>query len=73
MTAWIVCGGVIAYLAVGSGFARLWAHLNDYKTINYYADLRAEMIAIAFLWPALVPVWLVIQLINWAIFPERMR
>lgn len=71
---WLIVGAVIAYLAVGAGFARLWAWINDYRSHSYYDDaLHAEMVALFFLWPVLVPLWLIVQVVCWAIFPERMR
>jgi hypothetical protein len=71
---WLIVGAIIAYLAVGAGLARLWAWMNDYQSASYYVDgLHAEMVGVFFLWPFLVPLWLVVQAVCWAIFPRRMR
>jgi hypothetical protein len=71
---WLIVGAVVVYLAIGAGFSRLWAWMNDYRSHSYYDDaLQAEMLALFFLWAALVPLWLTVQLIRWAILPERMR
>lgn len=77
MNAWLIIGAVIAYCAVGAGLARLWAwfnlHPDRYYEIHGDHELRGEMVATFALWPILLPLFLLAQLLRWAIFPERMR
>jgi hypothetical protein len=69
---WVL--GVVGYLAVGIGFARLRAwQVFRRKRIFNTADLQAEMLALLFLWPSVVPLTALVMVLRLALFPRRLR
>lgn len=69
---WVL--GVLVYLAVGVGVARLraWQVFRGGQAFNGY-DLRAEMLGLMFVWPLLAPCYLLAMAIRWALFPRSLR
>lgn len=62
----------LAYLAVGVGLARLRAR-HVMQRIYNQTDLKYEMVCWMFLWPMILPCFLVVVAIRWALFPRRIR
>lgn len=65
--------GVLGYLAIGVGVARLRARQVMRRGNWHRDDLQVDMLALMFLWPVVFPVYLVVRAIRWVLFPRNLR
>ena len=69
---WVL--GILAYLAVGVGLARLRARQVFRRNRPWdHDDLKVEMLGLMFLWPMLAPCYLLVMAIRRVLFPRSLR